>query len=119
MLEIYELVDLSKQISALMDDMEIDGRKVLSVNVKRHGRIEVHLMDDVFFNSFDTFNVERSTYNQTTFIASKTIKGVEFFALTDDIKIWIRAKRVVLKKNRKKTRAHGSASRRLFKNQLP
>lgn len=119
MLEIYELVDLSKQISAVMDDMELDGRKVLGVNVKRFGGIEVHLMDDVFFSSFDTFSIERSTYNKTTFIASKTIKGVEFFALTEDVRIWLRTNKFKLKKRHKKAYTQGNACRRLFKNQLP
>lgn len=96
------LTALTQQISAVMDDMELDGCKVLSVNVGCHGEIEIHLKEKSFFNSFHTFNIKRGMYD-SGFFASKIIQGVKFIALTDDPRIWLRANKFTLKKGHKKS----------------
>ncbi len=83
MKNIKELVALSQQISAVMDDIGEFG--VTEVSVNWNGRARVVVSPEMFFSSFKGFKIEVLENRRYKFRLSKMIQGVEFTVLVNDL----------------------------------
>lgn len=99
---IKQLMVFSQQISALMDDLEEEGCKILNVQFGRRGIIEVHLEEKSFFKNFHGFKIEVASHGLYKFHVSKIMQGVEFFAITDDLR-HLQMTKFTLRKGHKKS----------------
>lgn len=104
---IKELVDLSQQLSALMDDADFGDVYVSDVSVDHKGRARVHVSPEMFYQSFKGFKIKSvKDERYFKFRISKIIQGVEFYTFTNDLN-GLRQLRVVkrngIKKEHKKS----------------
>lgn len=80
---IRELVSLSQQLSAVIDD--VGAYEVIEVSVDYKGRARIALSTELFFKHFKGFKIEFMENSRFKFHLTKVIQGVEFSTMTNDL----------------------------------
>lgn len=110
MKNIQELVALSQQLSAVMDD--IGEYEVTEVSVGWNGRARIMVNPEMFYESFKGFEIKVLENRRYKFRLSKMIQGVEFATLVNDLRglktLEVIGRKGVIRGN-KKVQSHGNA----------